>query len=419
MPKLVAPLTEVQVKNSKPKDKPYKLSDGGGLYLLINSDGAKYWRMDYRLLSIRRTAAFGKYPQVSLSEARDKRSSARKLIDEGVDPVQAKQDAARLVADSAAHTFGKLALEWHTNKLPTWGAKTASSVWRRLELDIIPEIGNLPIGSITHQHMIAALRKIEKRGALDVAHKTKQICARVFSYANQQGIENRNPASDLKDVLKPITGGHFAAITPDELPAFLAAMNKNDGRMFKPTRIALRLMMLVFVRTSELMETPWSEIDLENEVWVIPWQRMKMGKRKVKPDKTDHHTCLPKQGWDLLRELHTMTGTGTHLFQGQRDHSKPMSNSAILKALERMGYANKMTGHGFRSLAMGVAKEKLGYRHEVPNRQLAHKSSDPLGEAYDRGTFLDERRKMMQEIADYYDTIAAGGNVIARNFKRA
>jgi len=165
--------------------------------------------------------------------------------------------------------------------------------------------------------MIAALRKIEKRGALDVAHKTKQICARVFSYANQQGIENRNPASDLRDVLKPANGGHFAAITPDELPAFLAAMNQNDGRMFKPTRIALRLMMLLFVRTSELMETPWSEIDLENEVWVIPWQRMKMGKRKVKPDKTDHDTCLPKQGWELLRELHTMTGTGVHLFQGQ------------------------------------------------------------------------------------------------------
>ncbi|MES2935307.1 MAG: integrase arm-type DNA-binding domain-containing protein [Pseudomonadota bacterium] len=419
MPKLVSPLTDIQVKNAKPKDKPYKLSDGGGLYLLANPDGAKYWRMDYRILATRRTAAFGKYPQVSLSEARDKRTVARKLIEEGKDPVQAKQDAIRLEADSAANTFGKLALEWHTNMLPTWSSATAANIWRRLELDIIPVIGAMPIGSITHQHMIAALRKIEHRGAGDVANKTKQHCARVFSYANQQGIENRNPARDLKDVLKPIAGGHFAAITPDELPAFLAAMNKNDGRMFKPTRIALRLMMLVFVRTSELLETPWSEIDFETETWVIPWQRMKMGKRKVKPDKTDHHTCLSKQGWDLLRELHTMTGTGRYLFQGQRDHEKPMSNGAILMALKRMGYQNKMTGHGFRSLAMGVAKEKLGYRHEVPNRQLAHKSSDPLGEAYDRGTFLAERRKMMQEIADYYDTIAAGGNVIAGNFKRA
>ena len=269
MPKLATPLTDKQPFNAKPKVKPYKLSDGGGLYLLVNPDGAKYWRMDYRLSSTRRTAAFGKYPQVSLSDARKKRAAARALIDEGIDPVQAKHDAARLMADSAAHTFGKLAREWHTNKLPTWGASTAANVWRRLELDIIPEIGNMPIGSITHQHMIAALRKIEKRGALDVAHKTKQICARVFSYANQQGIENRNPASDLKDVLKPIHGGHFAAITPDDLPAFLSAMNKNDGRMFKPTRIALRLMMLVFVRTSELIETPWSEIDFENEEWII------------------------------------------------------------------------------------------------------------------------------------------------------
>jgi integrase len=419
MPKLAKPLTDTQPRNAKAKAAPYRLGDGDGLYLLVNPDGAKYWRMDYRIGSTRRTAAFGKYPNVSLSEARKKRNAALSLIDDGLDPVQAKRDAARLAADSAAHTFASLAREWHTNKLPTWGASTAASIWRRLELDIIPEIGDMPIGSIIHRHMIAALRKIEKRGALDVAHKTKQICARVFSYANQQGIENLNPASDLKDVLKPISGGHFSAITPDELPAFLAAMNSNEGRMFKPTRIALRLMMLVFVRTSELMETPWSEIDFENEKWVIPWQRMKMGKRKMKPDKTDHDTCLPRQGWALLRELHTMTGTGVHLFQGQRDHSKPMSDSAILKAIERMGYAGKMTGHGFRSLAMGVAKEKLGYRHEVPNRQLAHKSSDPLGEAYDRGLFLDERRKMMQEIADYYDTISAGSNVIAGNFKRA
>jgi integrase len=189
-------------------------------------------------------------------------------------------------------------------------------------------------------------------------------------------------------------------------------MNKNDGRMFKPTRIALRLMMLVFVRTSELMETPWSEIDFENEKWIIPWQRMKMGKRKVKPDKTDHDTCLPRQGWALLRELHTMTGTGVHLFQGQRDHSKPMSDSSILKALARMGYGGKMTGHGFRSLAMGVAKEKLGYRHEVPNRQLAHKFSDPLGDAYDRGMFLDERHKMMQEFAAYLAQTPEAGDVV-------
>ncbi|MDP3841395.1 MAG: integrase arm-type DNA-binding domain-containing protein [Oxalobacteraceae bacterium] len=166
MPKLVVPLTDKHPLNANPKDKPYKLSDGGGLYLLINPDGAKYWRMDYRIFNTRRTAAFGKYPQVSLLEAREKRGAARRLIDDGIDPVQAKQDAARLVADSAAHTFGNLAREWHANKLPTWGASTAANIWRRLELDIIPEIGAMPIGSITHQHMIAALRKIEKRGAL-------------------------------------------------------------------------------------------------------------------------------------------------------------------------------------------------------------------------------------------------------------
>lgn len=409
MPKLATPLTDVQPRNAKPEATPYTLSDGGGMYLLIKPDGAKYWRMQYRFAGKSRLLAFGKYPEVSLLQAREKRTAARKLLNDGTDPGEHRKETARLAADTAAQTFEKLARAWHTNKLSTWKENTAANILRRLEADIFPEIGAMPIGSIEHRHMIAALRKIEARRALEVAHRVKAFCARVFSYANQQGIKNSNPAADLKDVLTPVQAGNYAAITPDELPAFLKALGGNEARLYKPTRIAVRLMMLVFVRTSELIETPWSEIDLENEVWIIPWQRMKMGKRKVKPVKVDHHTCLPRQGWQLLRELHTLTGGGKYLFPNQRDHEKPMSNGAILMSLKRMGYQGTMTGHGFRSLAMGVAKEKLHYRHEVPNRQLAHKSSDELGEAYDRGMFLEQRRKMMQEIADYYDAIEKGG----------
>jgi integrase len=419
MPKLVAPLTDIAPRNAKKKDKPYKLADGGGLYLLVNTDGARYWRMDYRFGEVRRTLAFGKYPDVTLAEAREMRKAARKLRDDGTDPGQAKKDEKRIGVETAAQTFERLARDWHSNKLASWSEGTAKDTLRRLEIDIFPQIGAIPIASITHQQMIAALRKIEARGAQEVAHRVKATCARIFSYANQQGIRNINPASDLSDVLKPVQAGHFAAITSDELPAFLAAMNKNDARLFLPTRTALRLMLLLFVRTSELITTPWSEIDLDAGLWVIPWQRMKRGKLTVNPDKTDHHVCLSTQALALLKELHAMTGGGTYLFPNQRDHQKPMSNGAILMALKRMGYQNKMTGHGFRALAMSTIKERLGYRHEVVDRQLAHAQKDKVASAYDRAQFLTERKKMMQEWADYLDATASGGNVIHASFKTA
>lgn len=189
--------------------------------------------------------------------------------------------------------------------------------------------------------------------------------------------------------------------------------------MYLPTRILMRLMMLVFVRTSELVETPWSEIDIENETWVIPWQRMKMGKKKINPRKLDHQVNLPRQGWALLRDLHAVTGGGTYLFPNRNDHHRPASNGAILQALKRMGYGGKHTGHGFRSLAMGVIKARLGYRHEVVNRQLSHGSDDEYGEAYDREQFIEERKAMMQAYADYIDVLQQGGNVIPVSFKRA
>jgi integrase len=418
MPKLARPLTDIQPRTAKPKEKPFKLTDGGGLYLLVNPDGAKYWRMDYRHGGTRRTLAFGKYPEVSLAEAREKRLAARKLIDIDIDPSKDKKDKDRIKNEATANTFEKLAREWHSNKLTTWHPSTAKDTIRRLEIDIFPQIGSLPIASITPQQMIVALRKIESRGAQEVAHRVKATCARVFSYAIQSGVTTRNPAADLKDVLKPVQNGHFAAITADELPAFISAMNKNDARLFKPTKIALRLMMLLFVRTSELIETPWDEIKLDAGEWIIPWQRMKRGKLTVNPDKTNHHVCLSRQALELLRELHSLTGGGKYLFPNQRDHDKPMSNGAILMALKRMGYQNKMTGHGFRALAMSTIKERLGYRHEVVDRQLAHAQKDKVASAYDRAQFLGERKAMMQKWADYLDDVV-NGEIIAGQFGRA
>jgi integrase len=412
MPKLATPLIDIQLKNAKAKPKDYRLADGGGLYLLINTDGAKYWRMDYRLNERRNTLAFGKYPEISLVKARDQRKAARDLINDGIDPAEARDLKRQLANDANANTFEKMAREWHANRLSTWSASTAKNTIDRLQNDIFPEIGNLPISKITHQQMIAALRKIEARGAGEVAHRLKATCARVFSYASQHGIENKNPAADLKDVLKHVKSEHFAAIAPDELPAFLTALRENTARLYLPTKFAIRLMLLIFVRSSELRTTPWSEINLETGEWVIPWQRMKRGKLTVNPDTTDHHVCLSRQGLEILRELHKYTGGSKYLFPNQRDHEKPMSGDAIRMALNRMGYEGKMTTHGFRALAMTTLKEKLGYRHETVDRQLAHAQKDKIASAYDRAQFLDERKKMMQHWADYTDGLLSSPNVL-------
>jgi integrase len=415
MPKLAKPLTDVQPKNAKPKDKPYKLSDGGGLFLLVNTDGTKYWRMAYRFDGVQRLLAFGKYPEITLAAARKKRMEARDKLNAGIDPAEAKRADKAEKAAASANTFEKLARAWHATRLDTWRESTAKDTINRLEKDIFPEIGKLPIASITHQQMIAALRKVEERGAREVAHRLKATCARVFSYANQHGIENKNPAADLKDVLKPTVSGHFAAIAPKELPAFLASLRNNNARLYAPTRIAIRLMLLIFVRSSELRTTPWSEINLDTGEWIIPWQRMKRGKLTVNPDTTDHHVCLSRQGIELLRELKAYTGGSPYLFPNQRDHRKPMSGDAIRMALNRMGYEGKMTTHGFRALAMTTLKESLGYRHEVVDRQLAHAQKDKIASAYDRAQFLEERKKMMQHWADYLDGVE-GGTVIAGRF---
>ena len=409
MPKMIVPLTDMQVKNAKPQPKRYKLFDGGGLYLEVTPHGSRIWRMRFRQASGKEnTLTFGPYPEVSLQEAREKRLDARRLLVKGVDPARHRDDAKRLAAVTAANTFEKVAREWYANKVPTWSERTSRNMMQRLQADVFPEIGNRPIHELKHHDVIAALRKIEDRGATEIAHRMKAVCSQIFSYAIQCGLTDRNLVVDMKDVLKTRKASHFAAIDADDLPAFLGVLERNEARMFQPTRIALRLMLLVFVRTSELIETPWSEIDLEKGEWIIPWQRMKRGKLTVNPDTTNHHVCLSRQALALLRELHALTGRSKHLFPNQRDPKKPISNNTILAVLERMGYKGRMTGHGFRALAMSTIKERLGYRHEVVDRQLAHAPKDKVASAYDRAQFLQERRRMMQDWADYLDAVAQG-----------
>jgi integrase len=399
-------LTALQVKNAKPREKPYKLFDGGGLYLEVAPTGSRIWRLKYRQLNGKENRlSFGPYPEITLQEARERRLEARKLLFNGVDPAKYRDDVKRRATEQAANTFEKIAREWYATKVPTWSARTAKNMIQRLEADIFPEIGSRPIDELKHRDIITTLRKIEERGAAEIAHRLKAVCKRIFSYAIQCGLTDRNLVVDMTDVLKTRRASHFAAIDADELPAFLGSLERNEARMFQPTRIALRLMLLVFVRTSELIETPWSEINLEKCEWIIPWKRMKRGKLTVNPDMTNHHICLSRQACELLRELHAITGKGKYLFPNQRDHQRPISNNTILVALERMGYKGRMTGHGFRALAMSTIKERLGYRHEVVDRQLAHAPKDKVASAYDRAQFLAERGRMMQDWADYIDSV--------------
>jgi integrase len=400
-----APLTEMQVRNAKRRDKAYKIYDGGGLYLHVLPTGSRIWRLKFRQFDGKENLlTFGPYPEITLQDAREKRLEARRLMLQGVDPAKHRDDAKRLIAERMRNTFEKIAREWYANKVPTWSERTAKNMIVRLEADIFPSIGSRPITELKHREIIDTLRKIEERGATEIAKRLKAVCSQIFSYAIQCGLAERNLVADMRDVLKTRRASHFAAIDADELPAFLASLERNEARMFEPTRIAMRLMLLIFVRTSELIETPWSEIDFDKEEWIIPWQRMKRGKLTVNPDTTNHHVCLSRQALSLLRELHAITGGSKYLFPNQRDPKKPISNNTLLVVLERMGYKGRMTGHGFRALAMSTIKERLGYRHEVVDRQLAHAPKDKVASAYDRARFLAERKKMMQDWADYIDS---------------
>ncbi len=389
------PLTHTGCKNAKAAAKPYKLADAGGLYLLVMPTGSKYWRLKYRHLGKERYLALGVYPTTSLLEAREARDKAKKQLASGIDPSFAKKEDKRRALQGAGNNFEAMAREWHANRCEGWTKRYADYVLRRLETDVFPHIGPRPIAEISAPELLDALRQIEKRGALEIAHRALQVCGQIFRYSIATGRAPRNPAADLKGALKPFKQSHYAAFEAKDLPDFLRALEGNDARLYQQTRTAMRLMLLTFVRTGELINAAWSEFDLDAAEWVIPAERMKM--------RSPHIVPLSRQAAALLKEQKLLTGRWPCVFPNQAHPKKCMSNNTILKALERMGYKGRMTGHGFRALAMSTIKEKLGYRHEVIDRQLAHAPRSKVDAAYDRAMFLPERRRMMQEWADYLD----------------
>lgn len=393
-------LTEMGCRNAKQKEKPYKLFDTGGLFLLVTMKGARLWRLKYRFLGKEKLMALGAYPLISLAEAREARNKAKKLLAQHppIDPMGHREEQYRLAIRNAENTFEAVAREWHEMQKARWSEKHAQSVLHRLEIDVFPYVGTRPISAITPPELLEnCLRKIEKRGALDIAGRVKQVCGAIFRYGIQTGRCERDAAADLKGALRCRKTNHFPTISSDEIPKLLEAVACNDARLYARTRRALLLSLHTFQRPGEIRKAEWGEIDFKTATWNIPAGRMKKGNAHVIP--------LSKQVVRILKEQQEETGhiATPFVFPSQIEPRKPMSDGTVNRAIKNLGFAGKLVAHGFRALARTTLQETLGFPPEVIEKQLAHKSAGPLGEAYDRTQFLPQRKKMMQAWSDFVD----------------
>jgi integrase len=393
------PLTDTAVRRAKPGPRPMKLSDGKGMYLLVNPIGSKLWRWKYRVLGKERVMSFGAYPDVSLAQARESLDAARKLLASGADPVATRKADRKASLTAAENSFEAVARKWWEHWKPARTDQHAGQVMRRFEANVFPHIGARPVSEIQAPELVAMLKAIEARGVNDVAKRAHQTSSQVFRYAIAHGLATRNPAADIKpsDVLASRQKKNLARIDGKELPQLLRHIEAYHGAA--ATRLAMKLMALTFVRTSELIGARWSEFDLKAARWDIPAERMKM--------KTPHIVPLSSQAVNILKTLHLVSGHSPLLFPGERDHEKPMSNNTILGALARMGYKGRMTGHGFRGIASTLLHE-MGFNHAHIELQLAHQERDAVSAAYNHATYLRERAKMMQQWADYLDNCTTG-----------
>lgn len=402
------PLTDTAVRKAKAESKAYKLADAGGLYLSVTPAGSKSWRWKYRVDGKEKLMVLGRYPDVSLAQARELRDQARKQKATGVDPMQERKTAKLVRRIAADNSFAAVARSWHAAWKTSKNPRHADYVLRRIESDVIPELGARPVSEIQTLELVAMVKKIAGRGAFDIAKRAYQTCGQIFRYAVAHGLATRNPAADVRpgDVLASRTKTNYARVDAKELPDLLRRIEAYPGSVV--TRLAMKLMALTFVRTSELIGARWEEFDLKAAEWRIPASRMKM--------KTPHIVPLAKQTVEVLRTLNIVTGHSTLLFPGERDHDKPMSNNTILAALKRMGYRGRMTGHGFRGIASTVLHEH-GFEHAHIELQLAHMERNSVSAAYNHALHLTQRTRLMQHWADFLDA-NLGGKVIAGKFRK-
>jgi len=384
-------LTALKVKNIKPESKDFKVSDAGGLYLHVKSNGAKYWRLAYRFNHKQKTLALGVYPEVSLQEAREKALEAKKLLKDGIDPSKNKK-ASKSESDDS---FQAVATEWFNKQKTIWVESHTKDVRRRLEKDIYPKIGQLSISQITSMQVLEVVRVIEKRQATDLAHRVLGVCGQVFRYAVSSGKLASDPTRDLKGALTPHVQKHQNAIKSDELAKLMKDIDAYDNMGDLQTKLALEMLAHTFVRTGELIKAKWSEFDFEKCMWKIPANRMKM--------KREHIVPLTPQVIAILKLLKELSYSSDYVFAG-RNPQKHISNNTLLFALYKLGYKGEMTGHGFRSVASSSLNEN-GFRADVVERQLAHLDGNSVRAAYNRAEYMKERIEMMTWWSNHLDSM--------------
>lgn len=394
------PLTDVKIRNLKPKDMVYKVSDEKGLYLLVSPNGSKHWKLKYRYDGKEKKLSFGAYPEVKIADARRKRDEAKALLADDIDPSIHRHERKLARQLGAVNSFELITLEWHAKFSNQWTASHGARTLQRLRKDLFPWIGNRPISEINAPELLSVLRRIESRGAIETAHRTQQNCGQIFRYAVATGRAERDITNDLRGALQPVKKSHHASITdPKAIGALLRAINDYEGHFV--TKCALRLAPLVFVRPGELRQAEWKEFCFDSNEWHIPAEKMKMREKHIVP--------LSRQSIAILQELKPLTGDSKYVFPSIRTPHRPMSNNTVLGALRRLGYtSDEMTGHGFRSMACTLLNEQ-GWNRDAIERQLAHAERNSIRAAYNYAEHLPERRKMMQEWAEYLEKLITGG----------
>ncbi|MEQ5973475.1 tyrosine-type recombinase/integrase [Serratia liquefaciens] len=384
------PLTDVKVRTAKPQDKPYKLTDGGGLYLLVNTNGSRYWRMKYRVMGREKLLSIGVYPDISLAVARQKRDEARRALAQGNDPGAIKKAEKQAKKIAAENTFEAIAREWHKAKADRWSLRYRDEIIDTFEKDIFPYIGLRPIAEIKPLELLETLKRMEKRGALEKMRKVRQRCGEVFRYAIITGRAEYNPAPDLAGALAVHKKQHLPFLTAQELPDFLQDLAGYTGSII--TKAATYLIMYTGVRTQELRFARWQDIDLDKAMWEVPAEHMKM--------RRPHKVPLSRQAISLLKQLQPITGHYPLVFIGRNDQRKPISKESINQVIELLGYKGRLTGHGFRHTMSTILHEQ-GYDSAWIEMQLAHVDKNAIRGAYNHAQYLDGRREMMQWYADY------------------
>lgn len=388
------PLTDIAAKGAKPKEKLYKLSDEKGLFLSVRPNGGKYWQMKYRFDGKEKTLSFGVYPEVSLKEARDKRDEARKKIKDGTDPLEEKKLAKLTRMIDAENSFEAVAREWHEKNKGRYTPKHHKAVLTRLENDAFPLLGSRPIGQIKAPELLVTVQKIEKRGAIDLAHRIMQTAGQIFRYAIATGRAERDISADLRGALTVRKKVNHANLKEDELPEFLRKLNQYHGEL--QTKLALQMLVLTFVRTAELRGMKWSEINFDTAEWHIPAERMKMREKHIVP--------LSKQAIELLDQIRKLHNHPEFVFPSRINPSKSISENTLIFAIYRLGYHSKATAHGFRATASTILNEK-NFRADVIEKQLAHGERNKVRASYNHAQYLPERKEMMQWWGDFLGKI--------------